>query len=313
VITTAAPGLAGRLWTYQKERFPLLMYTPMVFVFTASAAYYSRFARGAPGFVPVGTYLIGALTALVFFAWLRILDEHKDAAVDRRYRPELPVPRGLVTLRELRAAGLLLLMPALLLNLFLSPALLGAIALVAGYAALMTREFFVAEWLRRHPAAYLLSHMGIMPLIDLYTTGLDWLAMAVTPAPALGLFLAVTYLNGVVIELGRKIRVPEQEREGVDTYTSAWGLRLAPAAWLVALGITSILAWAALVAVGGSSIELGLLVLFTGTVAIPAIRFLSRPRADLSRRIEVASGVWTIAMYLLLGVGRAAAHGLGLG
>ena len=25
---------------------------------------------------------------------LRVLDEHKDHDVDRRYRPELPVPRG---------------------------------------------------------------------------------------------------------------------------------------------------------------------------------------------------------------------------
>jgi hypothetical protein len=312
-VTAVAPGLASRLWAYQKERFPLAMYAPMVFVFTASAAFYSRFARGEPGFVPLGTYLIGAFTALVFFAWLRILDEHKDAAVDRRYRPELPVPRGLVTLAELRMVGVALLLPAILLNLYLAPALLGAIALVAVYAALMTREFFVGEWLRNHPLAYLLSHMGIMPLIDLYTTGLDWLAVGVAPAPALALFLAVTYLNGIVVELGRKIRVPEEEREGVDTYTSAWGPRVAPGSWLAALLLTSALAWAALIAIGAGSAELALLVLLTLVTAVPALRFLSRPRSSASRGIELASGVWTIAMYLLLGVGRAAAHALGLG
>ena len=36
-------------------------------------------------------------------------------------------------------------------------------------------------FLRAHPTAYLLTHMAIMPLIDTYTTGLDWLAVGRRP------------------------------------------------------------------------------------------------------------------------------------
>jgi hypothetical protein len=318
-VRTEAPpvqkraGLAARLWSYQKERFPLVAYTPMVVAFTASAAYYSRFARGEAGFIPVDRFLVGALTALVFFAWLRILDEHKDAEIDRRYRPELPVPRGLVTRSELRWAGGTLLAIALALNLLVAPQLFGAIALVAFYAALMTKEFFVGEWLRARPVAYLLSHMAILPLIDFYTTGLDWLAAGVVPPPALVLFLALTYFNGVVVEVGRKIRAPEAERDGVETYTKAWGLGVAPAAWLAVLALTALIAAAALVAVGASRLELGILGALALVAAVPALRFLREPRASLARQVEAASGLWTIAMYLLLGIGRAAAHALGAG
>ncbi|MBA3895473.1 MAG: UbiA family prenyltransferase, partial [Gemmatimonadales bacterium] len=301
------------LWSYQAERFPLIAYAPMVVAFTASAAYYSRFARGEAGFIPGDRFVVGAFTALVFFAWLRILDEHKDAEIDRRYRPELPVPRGLVTRAELRRVGGALLALALALNLLVAPQLFGAIALVAAYAALMTKEFFVGEWLRARPIAYLLSHMAILPLIDFYTTGLDWLAEGVVPPPALGLFLALTYFNGVVVEVGRKIRVPEAEREGVDTYTKAWGLGTAPMVWLAVLALTAVIAGAALLAVGASRIELGILGALALGAAVPALRFLRAPRAGLSRQIEAASGVWTIAMYLLLGIGRAAAHALGAG
>lgn len=315
--TLAAPpeggGLAERLWIYQRERFPLVAYATMVIVFTASAAYYSRFARGAPGFIPWDRFLVGALTALTFFAWLRILDEHKDAEIDRRYRPELPVPRGLVTRAELRRVGGAALGVVLALNLAVAPQLLGAIALIAAYAALMTREFFVGEWLRAHPAAYLLSHMAILPLIDFYTTGLDWLAEGVAPPAALGLFLALTYLNGIVVEVGRKIRAPAAEREGVDTYTAAWGLGVAPAVWVLVLILTALVAAAALLAVGAGGWELALLALFAIATAVPALRFLRAPRDALSRQIEAASAVWTIAMYLLLGVGRAAAGALGGG
>jgi hypothetical protein len=315
--TTAAPpraaGLARRLWIYQRERFPLVAYAPMVVVFTASAAYYSRFARGVTGFIPWDRFLVGALTALVFFAWLRILDEHKDAEIDRRYRPELPVPRGLVTRAELRRVGGAVLLLALALNVAVAPQLLGAIAVVVAYAALMTREFFVPEWLRAHPLAYLLSHMAILPLIDFYTTGLDWLAAGITPPAALGLFLALTFLNGIVVEVGRKIRTPEAEREGVDTYTKAWGLGVAPVVWVAVLGLTALIAAAALLAVNASRWELGLLALFAAATAVPALRFLRHPEQRLSRQIEAASALWTIGMYLLLGVGRAAAHALGGG
>ena len=43
------------------------------------------------------------------------------------------------------------------------------------YMALMTREFFVPQWLKSHPVVYLWSHMLVMPLFDFYTTGLDWI------------------------------------------------------------------------------------------------------------------------------------------
>lgn len=296
-------GLAGRLLAYQRERFPLAAYTPMVAVFTFSAAAYSRLARGAAGFVPVGRLAVGALTALVFFFLLRVLDEHKDVDVDRAYRPSLPVPRGLVTLGELRLAGAVALGAVLTLNLAVEPVLLAPFAAVAGYAALMTREFFVGDWLRARPAAYLLSHMAIMPMIDAYTTGLDWLAAGVAAPEGLVFFLIVTYLNGIVIEIGRKIRAPADEREGVDTYTSAWGVRAAPLVWLAVLAATAGVAWLAVGHVGGGPVTGGLLAAAALIAAVPAVRFLRSPDRRRAGRIETVAGLWTIAMYLLLGAG----------
>jgi 4-hydroxybenzoate polyprenyltransferase len=300
---TAGP-LASRLWQYQKERFPLAAYLPMVVVFTASAAAYSRLARGAAGWIPWDRFAVGAFTALVFFAWLRLLDEHKDAHVDRRYRSELPVPRGLVTLAELRRVGLAALALALLLNALVAPRLLLAIALVALWAALMTREFFAPEWLRARPTLYLVSHMLIMPLIDFYTTGLDWLAAGVAPSGALALFLSLTFLNGVVVEVGRKLRAPGAEREGVDPYTKAWGLRAAPLVWLAVLAATATVAALALRPLGAGAGEYALLALLAAAAAGTGLAFLARPSESSAKRVETASGLWTIAMYLLLGVGQ---------
>lgn len=300
-MTVPRRGLFRRLLAYQAERFPLAGYLPMIAVFTAAAAAYSRAARGASGWIPPDRYLVGAYTALVLFAGLRVLDEHKDATVDLKFRPELPVPRGLVTLGELRATGGAAFAAALLLNAWAAPQLLGALAGTALYAALMTREFWVGAWLRAHPAAYLLSHMAILPLIDTYTTGLDWLAEGVAPPAGLGLFLAVTYLDGVVVEIGRKIRPPEGERPGVDTYTRAWGMRAAPTVWLATLALTAGTAWLAARHVGAGAGTALLLAAGGIAAALPALLFLRAPSARWARAIEASSGAWTIGMYLLLG------------
>jgi len=310
-VRTARDPLHLRLWQYQRERFPLAGYLPMVAVFTASAAAYSRLARDVTTWIPWDRYLAGAFTALVFFAWLRILDEHKDAAQDREARPELPVPRGLVTLGELRAAGLTMLVAALALNLLIAPVLLWAVAVVALYAALMTREFFVPDWLRARPTAYLVSHMMIMPLIDGYTTGLDWLAEGAPPPPGLWLFLTVTFLNGVIVEIGRKIRPRGGERPGVDTYTKAWGETAAPTVWLGVLTLTAGTTWLALRHVGGVPAEAALLFAFALLAAVPALAFLRTRDARWARRMELSAGLWTIAVYLLLGVGRFIAQAAG--
>ena len=293
-------SLASRLWRYQKERFPLAGFVPLIAAFTFSSAAYSRVARGEPGFIPAGRFAVGALTALTFFFLLRVLDEHKDQDVDRRARPELPVPRGLVSLRELRAAGAAALAVVIALNALLEPVLLVPMALVAAWAALMTREFFVRDWLRAHPAAYLLTHMAIMPLIDGYTTGLDWLAERRAAPPGLVLFLAVTFLNGTVIEIGRKLRSPADERIGVDTYTQAWGLRTAPVVWIALLCGSAAVAWAALRHVGGGMLAIPLGVAAAACLA-PAAWFLARPEPRAARAVETASRLWPLVTYLTLG------------
>ena len=179
--STGRASLPRRLLAYQAERFPLAGFVPLITLFTVASAAFSRIARHTPGNVSTPLLVVGSFTSLVCFFVLRVLDEHKDAEDDRRFRPELPVPRGLVTL---------------LLNALVMPVLLLPLALVAAWAALMTREFFVRRWLRAHASAYLVTHMAIMPLIDGYTTGLDWIPAGRHPPVGVLWFLAVTFANG---------------------------------------------------------------------------------------------------------------------
>lgn len=298
---SAQAPLWKRFLAYQQERFPLAAYVPLVLVFTFSAAAYSRVLRGAPGFIPPERYAVGSFTALAFFFILRVLDEHKDAETDRRYRAELPVPRGLISLAELRRLGWALLGSALLLNAVVAPRMLWACGVVAAWAFLMSREFFVPAWLRARPTAYLLSHMLIMPLVDAYTTGLDWLAEGAVPREGLWLFLVVTFLNGTILEVGRKIRAPEDEREGVETYSRAWGVRGAPLVWLAVLAATALTAWRAAGEAHSGALTGTVLALLFAAGAWAALGFYRAPSHRRAKSLDAAGGVWTLSIYLILG------------
>jgi 4-hydroxybenzoate polyprenyltransferase len=274
-----------------------------VAAFSFSAISYSRICRGAEGFVDAKTFAVGVFTTISLFLLVRIFDEFKDAEDDARFRKELPVPRGLVTFRELALTGILVAIAQILVNLIFFPKMLWIYAAVVGYLSLMGKEFFVAEWLKKHQFWYVTSHMFIIPLIDIYASGLDWLLAGVKAPEGLFFFFAVSYMNGIVLEVGRKIRAPEQESEGVLTYTSLLGIPKAIGLWLAVLTVTLLLSLAASVFAGYGHVVLTVLGIVFLLCALPAIWFWKAGTAKLSKMVEYASALWTIAMYLTLGAG----------
>jgi 4-hydroxybenzoate polyprenyltransferase len=293
--------LVQRLWIYQRERFPLLSHSLLVAALTVGA---SGFASAGASWPPL-TRMVGAFAVAVgFFLLLRLADEFKDAADDAAYRPYRPVPRGLVTLRELGGVGFLVLILQLAITLLLGWELLPYLLAAWVVLLLMSREFFVAEWLRARPMLYMLSHMLILPLIDLNLLAAAGQRVG-EPTAAWGWFLVTTYTNGIVFEVGRKIRASEDEEVGVETYSALWGVPRATAVWLLAVGI----AGASGIAAGWSvSQEVGIrsamaLGFVCGWIAAAWVgwQMVLQPSSNNSRWIEL-SGLWVLAFYLSLGL-----------
>lgn len=291
----------GRWWVYQRERFPLLAHAPLIAAFSSAAVCLSSLLRGDPR--PRASSLIVAfITALCFFFQLRVADEFKDAEDDARHRPYRPVPRGLVTLRELGWLGAATAIVQLAAALWLDPRLVPLLLVVWGYMALMSREFFVRSWLRARPVTILWTHMLIMPLIDLYATACDWIPARAAIAPGLRWFLVASFFNGMVVEVGRKIRAPEAEEAGVETYSVLWGRPRAALVWVATMAVA--LGSAVLAA---REIESGLLVsMVLGAIwlasAIAGALFVANPTRTRAKWIEPLAGVWTLAMYVAVGV-----------
>ena len=293
---------ANRWYVYQRERFPLIAHGLLIAAFSSSAVSFSCQLRGG-GTLPSAAALFTAFaSAFLLFLQLRIADEFKDFDEDCRYRPYRPVPRGLVRLRELAVIGFAGALIQLGLAFWLSPGLVPLLLLTWTYLALMTREFFVRDWIRERPITYLWSHMLIIPLTDFYATACDWRGAGSEPPAGLMWFIAVSFFNGVTLELGRKIRAPEEEKPGVRSYSQLWGRRRATLAWLAALLVTAACAVAASARIGTQGVEAAALGLLMGVATLLAWQFLAHPVPARSVRLNHFTSFWTLLLYLSLGI-----------
>ena len=316
-------SLLKRAWIYQKERFPLVKHGLLIAIFSGAAVGYgANLTDTRPA---LSSAFVAFFSTFAFFWQMRVADEFKDLADDTQYRPYRPVPRGLVSLRELAILGLTSATIQVSLALWLAPALLGFLVGIWAYFGLMCKEFFVRNWLKAHPVAYVLSHMVIVPLIGGYAVTAQTI-----PNPgsltfsSLLPFLAACFCNGLVIELGRKIRLLAGEEPGVETYSALWGLPMAVRLWLGAVLVTAIFSlWAAWY-INALAIVAPILAGLMGWIGFKVWPFLGRclslsapqpsspaplPRGEgsVEKRqkshdiLDVPTAIWTLGVYLSLG------------
>ena len=158
----------------------------------------------------------------------------------------------------------------------------------------------MAEGAPRHLHA---SHMLILPLVDFYATACDWWVAGLRrPPPGLFWFLIVSYLNGIVIEIGRKTRAPADEEHGVETYSALWGTHGAVRAWLGAVALTAARRLAGVGAHRDTGRRRSSCWRAGGRVRDRrAAASSARATPGSGKSIELMSGVWTILMYVGLG------------
>lgn len=292
-----------RFAKYLDERFPPLAHGLLIAAFAGGAVCYSALERAAGAGSAGAAFGIAFGVLLLLFFQLRVADEHKDFDDDRRFRPERAVPRGLISLAALRRIGLSA--AALQLGLVLVWYAPLAVVLVACWAwmGLMTVEFFAPAWLKERPVLYLVSHMVAMPLFAFFAVATERLPSASSALVSAGVlaFLALSFANGITIEVARKCKAPEAEREGVETYSALWGPRVAGVVAALAVGVAVV---AGLFAAEIAQLAAGyaLTVAAAGLLAASvALRYSRAPAGRAATHMENAAGVFVLVSYLALG------------
>ncbi len=292
--------LVSRLWQYQKERFPVLAHGLLIASFTFSAIAYSHVCRHDDTQVHWLTFVKAFVNTFTLFLLLRISDECKDAGYDKINRPHLPVPRGLVSLKELKYIGVGLLVTLTLFNLLFATSHGWLYLMVLAYLFLMWHEFFSKHWLEKHQLAYVVSHMMIIPLVDTLASSFDWMH-AGPDLQGLLWFFAVSFFNGCTLELGRKIKATENEE--ANSYSASVGFKRALVYFQLVLLATYVLcAAASYYADLGFVHQLAFVLLYAG-IASFAVYYQRHRTVRNSKTLEILSGLWAVGMYLNLGMG----------
>ncbi|MFA7338684.1 MAG: hypothetical protein WC028_18000 [Candidatus Obscuribacterales bacterium] len=296
-LATTGKSLFNRLYLYTKERFPLAQYGVITALFAFCGLSLSSSLRTGQAHFSLAQFAVAALTTFILFYQLRVADEFKDHTDDCRYAPERPVPRGLVSLRELGSSAVLLALLQLALT-SLKPGLWPFLFAIWIYFALMSKEFFIASWLRQHPVYYMLSHMFILVFSDLFITAVDFVGSSKGPVLLLLFFLTGSFFNGMVIEFGRKIKAPECEREGMESYSRALGLQPA----VIALTASVIAAQASLSLALPHYSNLATLVFAVFDCFAFAIfhQFMTKPNLANQKKLDAMSGLLVALSYLTI-------------
>jgi len=291
--------MTNRWWVYQEERFPILAHGPMVIVFCLSIMLFSSLqADELPGIARIAGAVV---STIILFFQLRVADEFKDFADDSKYRPHRAVPRGLISLRELARVAWVGAAVQFVIAISIDVGLLPILMIVWLYMGLMTKEFFVPGWLKKTPSVYLASHMLIMPLIAYYVSAFDWLCVCREMPAGLSWLLLFSFGCGLVLEVGRKIKAPDVERNGVETYSSLWGISVALLVW-VAAGAIAVAAF-----IRASAFFDGTVAPVSFTIGVASFALvvvasaLTKSSRESARFIEPGSGLFAMLLYLGLG------------
>lgn len=287
---------------YQSSRFPIIKHSILILAFSSSAVSFSSMIAGR-SMPETISYIVAFITCLLFFLQLRIADEFKDYEEDCLYRSYRPVPQGIITLKELKYLFIIASAIQLTAAAFLDWKLAGILLLVWVYLACMSKEFGIKDWLKAHPITYLWSHMLIMPMVDFYATATDWILFS-APTYALYWFVALSFFNGINLEVGRKIRSQKDEEKGVETYSFLWGAKKACLVWISMILLTGICAIGAAYHLPEPFFQI-VAVFVAGYFILSCFmvkKFLKNTIDGKGGVIENASGIYTLIIYLLLGI-----------
>ncbi len=278
-----------RLIQYQKERFPVLQYILLIFFFYYGFYGISKHFKGSKLTFTMES-VIGAITVLLIFFQLRLFDEIKDNEIDSKYMPERAVPRGLISLKEIMIMLIVVTIMMFLLNLFFGLSNLIVFTLMELYIFLMGKEFFMSEQLKKNRLIYASLHMVAMSWIGFYViqqaVGVSSLRLQHI------LLIIISYITGFTMEIARKTEAPQNEREGVDTYSKLVGYKVS-VFLVITLSVVSVLI---LLWMFGFDMYAGIIVSFLAIPIAGAVVFLAKMNKTGSKILENSASVYTLAI-----------------
>ncbi len=215
--------LVRRWQIFMRERFPLASHLPMALLFAVvNMGLAARCA--APGALPSPSRAaLGLLLAFGYLFRLRCFDEIKNYATDLAINPRRPLPRGILSVRQVKGMIAALAVGETAIAAGVGWPVVASHLCAIGYSFLMYREFFIGDYLRPRLTAYAVTHTFSSVLLGWSLVSLALHTVAWRLPAAVLLFGLANWMLFNVFEFARKSFAREEEAPGVDSYTTLYG------------------------------------------------------------------------------------------
>lgn len=300
-------------YTYQKERFPIVMFGTYIFCIVFAVFCCSNISneylinsykmfQESPITNKIEWLKLIPMFMVAFFQFLmiRITDEFKDYKEDCKYRPYRPVPRGLVTLKELKILFIICSILQVIITLIFNKSGLILLALVWAFSGLLSKDFFIKKFIDKHMLFGVLLDELLMLVLVFYLSSyiiVPNMCIEALVFSNLGDILLISYLISWTVEIARKIRSREDEEEGVKTYTAVFGIRKA----ILILFILETLLMLLQLKVLGTA-HLPWIIGVYALTNIINLLFAKKKNKKLAKMTELSANIYIIIVYLSMGL-----------
>ncbi|MBC7714323.1 MAG: UbiA family prenyltransferase [Rhizobacter sp.] len=237
---------------------------------------------------------------IAFYFKLRLYDEVKDYELDVVINKTRPLPRGLLTHKDMYRGMLACIIIELICFATQGTQSLITAIIAILYSLLMYKEFFIPEKIRPYLTTYALCHTIVTTILSFAI--FSFLTQAslweILKEPTLVSFAFANWLLFNIFEFGRKTFASTEERDGVDTYSSLFG-RPGAVMLVVSQAVIAHFMVLSLKGVNGAFLMWGsgALLLILGLLSLTYI-MTNRPSA--AKAYRMFSSVYIIAFYLIL-------------
>ena len=296
-------------YTYQKERFPVLMFGLYIFsiVFAVfcfcnyvGEINYEELLKTAVFIQEPGPYTIDYIklipmfiVAFLQFLMVRITDEFKDYEEDCKYRPYRPVPRGLITLKELKVLFIICVILQLLITLWINPKGIFLLIVVWIFFFIMSKGFFIKKFLDKHILIEVFLDELLLPLLMLYLSSFIYYI----DYSNIWKLLLMGYIISCIVEVARKVRCKEDEETGVKTYTAVFGIKRAI---LILFVLETLLMIIQTVILGKAYLRFTIAIYVL--VNLINLLFVIKQSKKFAKLTELSANMYIFIVYLSLGV-----------
>jgi 4-hydroxybenzoate polyprenyltransferase len=209
---------------YLKETYPILPRLILGLLLFFEIYFLVILTNGPFKFNITISEVVGGLTIFSFLLLLRVADDIKDYETDLVLFPERALPAGKLKKKDLFVLVLLTTSVIILLNiLFMNN--LGYFAFLMVYGTLMSLWFFSKAKIQKSLLLALVTHNPVQLIVNLYAISFACIKYNIPMVTYENfLILFALYFDGLVWEIGRKIRAPKDETEYV-TYSKIFGYK----------------------------------------------------------------------------------------